>query len=248
MLERQRNMGKGAMEKHCLKLVEGAREGLGSGPDLSQPPKSGVTMASLEDWAQSCVPASPAVHGVQYLGIPDKTNQETSQSSSYAQSSAMYNDSSVYSTNTADTQYTANTHDWCDSQATLPLQEEPLLIKSFSARNSTIDVDKGAYSNLQETHRTNPAATTALIEREVNPDTQTESEVDSYVTLRPSQSISQVYNPHPFDSQCSSPPPVDEQDLTLWHDGQVGLGSISQDHADDFFRMYSGEAGSNAGV
>ncbi|QRV82541.1 membrane bound O-acyl transferase family protein [Ceratobasidium sp. AG-Ba] len=135
----------------------------------------------------------------------------------------------------------------CDSQATLISQDEPPPpIESFSARNSTIA--DSVHSNLQETHGTHPVATTALIEHEVNPDTQTKSEVDSYVTLRPSQSISQVYNPHPFGSQGSSPPPVDEEELTLWHDGQVGLGSISQDHAEDFFPMYSGESGSNGGV
>ncbi|QRV91855.1 hypothetical protein RhiJN_19873 [Ceratobasidium sp. AG-Ba] len=69
----------------------------------------------------------------------------------------------------------------------------------------------------------------------VNPDTQTESEVDSYVTLRPSQSVSQGRR---SDDGSASPPTQFEKDAVGWENDWIDARSISQGHAEEFSIRY----------
>lgn len=121
------------------------------------------------------------------------------------------------------------------------------------------------YTNCYSTHLLHITRGEASADA-TNEDTQTESEVDSYVTLRPSQSVSQVCTLNRLayrtcltsaskiyaglktnhmaigvtHAHHNSPSPSSgfDQDCASWFSGWVESRSVSQGHAEEFSRRY----------
>ncbi|KAG9120303.1 hypothetical protein FRC07_004249 [Ceratobasidium sp. 392] len=62
-LQEQRCACAVALDMHCRSLVKNTRDALGSGPDLTQGPKSGALSASIQLWAQQYASAAAGASG-----------------------------------------------------------------------------------------------------------------------------------------------------------------------------------------
>ncbi|KAG9121901.1 hypothetical protein FRC07_001952 [Ceratobasidium sp. 392] len=195
-LQQQRRACAVALDMHCHNLVNNARDALGSGPDLAQGPKSGVLSTSIQLWAQQYASTVAGASG-------SASNTQSKLSFGYSQSNhSQFEDFDFgFETQTLDetiteSSFAALTQDVVASQP-------KSLNQTFEESPSLGDPPSGSHLHPQGIHSTPPSLDGYLNMLppyapppiDVNPDTQTESEVDSYVTLRPSQSISQRIQP-----------------------------------------------------
>ncbi|KAG8709409.1 hypothetical protein FRC08_018361 [Ceratobasidium sp. 394] len=283
-LRQQHKMCAAAMDVHCKRLVTTARDALGSGPDLSERPKSGVTSTSIELWAQRY---APALLTESALSVSNSQNEPTQ---AFAQETDFEGDLPMDTIHTQ-LQADGDLNEGMESleeilagsqqmyQATRSSLLAPQAMQEVLSDMPTVhSPGSGSFPSRRMNESTNilPPAQ-APLQNQINEDTQTESEHDSYIapqhpsvpaqpkpinedtqtesepdsiyeTLRPSQSISQV-RPNPnAPTQALSPATSFDQTCSSWVAGWVGLRSISQDHAEEFEREYPEVPPVNTGI
>ncbi|QRV96419.1 hypothetical protein RhiJN_24437 [Ceratobasidium sp. AG-Ba] len=239
-LQEQYNTRPDIMGEYCQRLVKEAREALGSGPNSSQQPKSGVSSTSIQLWAQKYPPmllfdtsvGSNALIGANDLIGPSHYTDSSSYLGDYSSGGDSYNigtftDSSTQPSLMSENGQYKNTSDpnpEAPQEFSLTLGRPPdAPLHPFNCPGpSSLRQDQ----DFQQLRAAIPT---------VNPDTQTESEVDSYVTLRPSQSVSQGRR---SDDGSVSPPTQFEKDAVGWENDWIDARSISQGHAEEFSIRY----------